>query len=66
MIWHPSWKFLSVLATAKGQRGDKIGKVEFVARYFLAGEEHELHEVSRFKRYKGAWKYMAQKKEREG
>lgn len=53
-----NWANLAIVAIAKGGREDKVGKVEFVANYFVNGEPHELHEVSRFKRHKGAWKYM--------
>ena len=53
-----NWAGLKVLATSKGGREDKVGKVEFHARYFVQGEMQELHEVSRFRRYKGVWKYL--------
>ena len=57
-IHQPNWRFLTILGTAKGGKDDKAGKVEFVAEYFIDNEPHELHERSRFKRYKGAWKYL--------
>lgn len=53
-----NWRFLTILGSSKGGPGDKVGKVEFVAEYFEAGQPHELHERSRFKRYQGAWKYL--------
>jgi len=56
-----NWRFLTVLASSKGGKEDKVGKVEFVAEYFWQGEPQELHERSRFKRYKGAWKYLDNK-----
>ena len=57
-IHQVNWSFLTILATSKGGPDDSTGKVEFVAEYFLNGEPHELHERSRFKRFKGAWKYL--------
>ncbi|WFB36609.1 YchJ family metal-binding protein [Kiritimatiellota bacterium B12222] len=56
-----SWSFLRILSTSKGQKHDKVGKVEFVADYYLNGECYEMHEHSRFKRHKGAWKYVDDK-----
>lgn len=53
-----NWSFLRILATSKGGKKDKTGKVEFVADYFFEEERHELREISRFKRFKGAWKYL--------
>jgi SEC-C motif domain protein len=53
-----NWRFLTILGSSKGGPSDKVGKVEFVAEYFEAGQPHELHERSRFKRYQGAWKYL--------
>lgn len=58
MIHHPNWSYLTIIATAKGGKEDKVGKVEFVADYYVDGEKHALHEVSRFRRYKGVWKYL--------
>lgn len=54
------WSFLTIVETVRGGRDDKNGKVEFIAEYYIDGEKgrHELHERSRFKRYKGAWKYL--------
>ena len=56
-----NWKFLTVVQTSKGGKDDKVGKVEFVAEYFIEGEKGEIHETSRFRRYKGAWKYYDEK-----
>ena len=53
-----NWRFLTLLGSSKGGPTDKVGKVEFVAEYFQAGQAQELHEHSRFKRYQGAWKYL--------
>lgn len=57
-IHEANWRFLTILGSSKGGPDDKTGKVEFVAEYFESGQPHELHERSRFKRYKGAWKYL--------
>ncbi len=58
MIHQPTWRFLTIEAVAKGGKEDKTGKVEFTAEYFIDGEQQELHEISRFRRYKGVWKYL--------
>jgi SEC-C motif-containing protein len=57
-IHDANWSFLTILGSSKGGPQDKVGKVEFIAEYFEADQRHELHERSRFKRYKGAWKYL--------
>ena len=57
-IHQTNWRFLTLLATSKGGPADKTGKVEFIAEYFEDAQPRELHERSRFKRYKGAWKYL--------
>lgn len=57
-IHETNWRFLTILGSSKGGPEDKVGKVEFVAEYFEDGQLRELHERSRFKRYKGAWKYL--------
>ncbi len=57
-IHQVNWSFLTILGSSKGQKDDKTGKVEFVADYFVNGEPFELHELSRFKRHKGMWKYL--------
>lgn len=57
-IRRANWSFLTIVGASKGGPSDKTGKVEFLAEYFLEGERHELRELSRFKRYKGAWKYL--------
>ncbi|MEI6819360.1 MAG: YchJ family metal-binding protein [Verrucomicrobiota bacterium] len=57
-IHEANWRFLTILGSSKGGADDKVGKVEFVAEYFLDDQAHQLQERSRFKRYKGAWKYL--------
>jgi len=56
-----NWKFLTIVGTSKGGKKDKVGKVEFIADCYVDGEAHQLHERSRFKRYKGVWKYLDDK-----
>src|SRR5690606_40179223 len=58
VIHQANWSYLTILGVAQGGPDDKRGKVEFVAEYYVGDELCELHEVSRFKRYKGAWKYL--------
>lgn len=53
-----NWSFLTILNISRGGKDDKTGKVEFIAEYFQNGEPFELHELSRFKRHKGNWKYL--------
>lgn len=52
------WRSLEILGTSNGGEGDKVGKVEFVARYSAGGDLRQLHEHSRFRRFKGAWSYF--------
>lgn len=60
-IYQANWSFLTILGKTRGGELDKAGKVDFVAEYFVNGEPLELHECSRFKRYKGVWKYLDDK-----
>ncbi|MCF7763679.1 MAG: SEC-C domain-containing protein [Verrucomicrobia bacterium] len=61
VIYQVNWSYLTILNVSKGGREDKTGKVEFIANYFVNGEPMELHEHSRFKRFKGVWKYLDDK-----
>ncbi len=49
---------LEILGKRQGRSLDKVGKVEFVAYYRQFGEEKQMHEISRFRRYKGKWHYL--------
>lgn len=49
---------LEILAKKQGRSLDKTGKVEFVAYYRQFGEEKQMHEISRFRRYRGRWHYV--------
>ena len=60
-IYDVKWSFLHVLGVAKGQKGDNRGKVEFAAEYYVDDEPYELKECSRFRKYKGQWKYLDDK-----
>jgi len=65
--WHPStapgdlelaplnWTGLEILH--EEMRGD-AGVVEFVAHHKIKGRAEELHEVSRFVREDGCWRYV--------
>ncbi len=55
------WIFLTILKTSKGQAGDKAGKVEFAADFYHDGEIKTLRAHSRFRRFKGLWKYVDDK-----
>ena len=52
------WRNLQIISKSKGTPEDKKGKVEFIAQYHQDGKFHELHEKSRFRKYKGKWKYL--------
>ncbi len=60
-VHEANWKFLNILATSKGQKGDKTGKVEFSADYYVGSEKYTLEECSRFRKHKGSWKYLDDK-----
>jgi len=60
-IWDTMWRKLEVVNKSKGGKDDKTGKVEFIATYSLEGETHQLHEKSRFRRFKGKWMYVDSK-----
>ncbi|MBG7607368.1 MAG: SecC motif-containing protein [Verrucomicrobia bacterium] len=60
-IHEVDWSFLTIVGSSKGGPEDKTGKVEFIAEYFIEGERNKLHEKSRFKRFKGQWKYLDNK-----
>lgn len=52
---------LEVLNCRQGGRGDKIGKVEFIAHYRphrQPGDSLWLRELSRFRRFNGLWHYV--------
>ncbi len=55
------WSFLTVLSASQGQKGDRTGKVEFVAEFYVDGVRREHREKSRFRRCRGNWKYVDDK-----
>jgi SEC-C motif-containing protein len=70
--WHPStrpaelvldpairWYRLDVLRRERGGPLDSMGIVEFVAYSRHDGQRHEQHEVSRFAREGGRWRYVS-------
>lgn len=69
--WHPAtrpatldldprltWVGLEIVATEAGGPDDVNGVVEFRAHHRIAGEAGVLHEVSRFRRQDGGWRYV--------
>ena len=60
-LHHTNWRFLTIVSTSKGGKEDKTGKVQFIAEYFWNDEPQRLEEHSRFKRFKGVWKYLDEK-----
>ncbi len=52
------WVRLEVLSTKKGGASDAKGIVEFKAYYAKNGEDHVLHEASRFLKNNGRWFYL--------
>jgi len=60
-IYDTNWSFLTIVSASKGGQRDKTGKVAFIAEYFIGPDRHEMHEHSRFRKYKGKWKYLDDK-----
>lgn len=56
-----SWKFLTIVQTSKGGPQDTRGKVKFIADFYREGEPGQIEEHSRFKKHRGAWKYLDDK-----
>ncbi len=54
----PKWLGLKIIDTDAGQPGEKQGRVEFVARYKIAGKAYRLHEKSDFVFENGQWLYL--------
>ncbi len=52
------WTKLEIINTKKGCDKDSKGIVEFKAYYLLDGEEHVMHEISRFEKQSGRWLYL--------
>jgi SEC-C motif-containing protein len=56
-----TWMGLEIVKTTAGSADDKDGTVEFKARYERGGVMQEHHEVSRFRKINGAWRYSGGK-----
>jgi SEC-C motif-containing protein len=54
------WLGLQVLSTEKGTPGDRIGTVEFVAKYSIGAKTLEHHEVAQFRKEPsdGLWYFV--------
>jgi SEC-C motif-containing protein len=52
------WQGLEVLATDGGGADDSEGAVEFVASYLIEEREQHHHEVARFTREEGVWRFV--------
>ncbi len=52
------WLGLRIKRCSGGSESDQEGRVEFIARYKVAGQGHRLHEDSRFLREDGQWYYV--------
>jgi SEC-C motif domain protein len=52
------WLGLKIINCDGGGANDESGTVEFVARFKLVDRGHRLHELSRFQRIDGLWRYM--------
>ncbi|HYD32833.1 MAG TPA: YchJ family protein [Azospirillaceae bacterium] len=52
------WKGLEVRSVEGGGEGDDEGKVEFIARFKMAGKDYTHHEVGRFGKRDGRWYYV--------
>jgi SEC-C motif domain protein len=53
-----AWKKLEIIERKKGGAADNKGIVEFKAYYSKGGEDHTLHETSRFIKTNGRWYYL--------
>lgn len=53
------WIGLQIVRTEAGSEQDDQGVVEFIARYRDDAGEHQLHEVSEFRRDKSGWVYVS-------
>ncbi|NOT85849.1 MAG: hypothetical protein HOP02_13960 [Methylococcaceae bacterium] len=52
------WRDLKIIKVKKGGISDTKGQVEFKAYYDLMGEQHVMHELSRFTKTQGCWFYV--------
>jgi len=54
------WLGLTISRTEQGGPDDKIGAVEFTAKFKMEGKEHEHFEIALFGREEGRWVYTGQ------
>ncbi|MBX3738479.1 MAG: YchJ family protein [Candidatus Didemnitutus sp.] len=54
------WLGLTISRTEQGGADDKIGAVEFTAKFKMQGEEHEHFEIALFGREDDRWVYTGQ------
>lgn len=54
----PHWLRLEIRATGSGGPADEAGTVEFMAHWREGRQSGTLHEVSRFVREGGQWRYL--------
>ena len=52
------WVGFDLLQVEAGGEGDEEGKIEFVARYRIKGDEQAHHEVATFRRVDGRWYFV--------
>lgn len=52
------WQRLQIIQCKKGRDKDNKGLVEFKAFYSQEGEEHFMHEISRFVKQNQRWHYL--------
>lgn len=52
------WLGLTIISSTLGQPTDSSGTVEFMAKYKQHGEVLDHHEVSKFKKENGEWKFV--------
>ncbi len=52
-----NWLGLKILSTTEGQTGDKVGTVEFIARYKINGKATRIKENSEFVFENDQWYY---------
>ena len=52
------WMGLEILSSTAASADDKLGAVEFIARYKLNGRFEALHETSRFVKERDKWCYL--------
>jgi SEC-C motif domain protein len=49
------WTGLQIVSTERGQPGDEVGQVEFIARFREKEEAKEHHELASFVKIKDSW-----------